>query len=244
MILARLPGSRRFLLAFIAVLSSVCVLLLGWPAKSADSNVPIWVELGPKGVAIARVATPANTCPMIQLDSKRRRMKLHAAPTAAFPVRVCERTIPTGTGTATIQGQALPLPKPNPQKILVIGDTGCRILGALAQACNDPQAWPFQQLANSAAAWQPDLVIHVGDYYYREAACPVGNAGCAGSPSGDNWPTWQAELFTPAAELLRAESCGAIMNCAAVADRAGFIFWSQDRARLAARIILLPMRLV
>ncbi len=203
MILARLSISRCCLLGLIALLSSVCVLLLGWPAKSTDSNLSIWVELGPKGVAIARVATPAATCPTIQLDSRRKRMKLHAAPTAAFPVRVCERTIPASTTTATIQGQVLPLPKPNPQKILVIGDTGCRILGALAQACNDPQGWPFQQLANSAAAWQPDLVIHVGDYYYREAACPVGNAGCAGSPWGDNWATWQAELFTPAAELLR-----------------------------------------
>jgi hypothetical protein len=29
-------------------------------------------------------------------------------------------------------------------------------------------------------------------------------AGCAGSPYGDNWPTWKAELFDPAAPLLAA----------------------------------------
>ena len=51
---------------------------------------------------------------------------------------------------------------------------------------------------------RPDLVIHVGDYYYRESACPAGRAGCAGSPHGDNWPTWQADLFDPAAPLLAA----------------------------------------
>ena len=56
----------------------------------------------------------------------------------------------------------------------------------------------------SAAAKRPDLVIHVGDYYYRVSACPVGRAGCAGSPHGDNWPTWQAELFDPGAPLLAA----------------------------------------
>ena len=44
---------------------------------------------------------------------------------------------------------------------------------------------------------KPDLVIHVGDYYYRENACPP-NKGCADSPFGDHWPTWQAELFDPA----------------------------------------------
>jgi hypothetical protein len=51
---------------------------------------------------------------------------------------------------------------------------------------------------------KPDLVIHVGDYLYRESACPVGNAGCAGSPWGNNWTTWQADFFTPAAPLLAA----------------------------------------
>ncbi len=221
MFLARLPVSRQLILALFAILSSLFVLLLGWPAKSADPTLSIWVEMGPKGGAIARAATPAATCPAIQLGSKRKWMQLHAAPTATFPVRVCERTIPTGTTTASIQGQALPLPKPNPKKILVLGDTGCRIKGALAQACNDPQAWPFQQLANSAAAWQPDLVIHVGDYYYREAACPVGNEGCAGSPWGDNWPTWQAELFTPAAELLRAAPWVVVRGNHELCDRGG-----------------------
>ena len=35
-----------------------------------------------------------------------------------------------------------------------------------------------------AAAQKPDLVIHVGDYYYRETPCPAGEAKCAGSPFG------------------------------------------------------------
>jgi hypothetical protein len=59
-------------------------------------------------------------------------------------------------------------------------------------------------VAESAAAWQPDLVIHVGDYLYRFAPCPAGNAGCAGSAWGDNWGSWQADVFAPAAPLLRA----------------------------------------
>ena len=51
---------------------------------------------------------------------------------------------------------------------------------------------------------KPDLVIHVGDYYYRETPCPEGHAGCAGSPYGDTWPTWKAEFFDPARPLLAA----------------------------------------
>ncbi len=59
-------------------------------------------------------------------------------------------------------------------------------------------------MARIAAARKPDLVIHVGDYYYRETPCPAGRAGCAGSPHGDNWASWEAEFFAPAEPLLAA----------------------------------------
>jgi hypothetical protein len=90
------------------------------------------------------------------------------------------------------------------RRIVVIGDTGCRIAGRAVQDCGEPIAWPFATIAKAAAARRPDLVIHLGDFYYRESACPAGRAGCAGSPYGDNWPTWRAELFEPAAPLLAA----------------------------------------
>ena len=96
------------------------------------------------------------------------------------------------------------MPVASPQRILVVGDTGCRIKGAALQACNDPAPGLFRRLAAAAARLKPDLVIHVGDYLYRESACPAGNAGCAGSPWGDNWITWQADFLTPAAPLLAA----------------------------------------
>jgi hypothetical protein len=48
----------------------------------------------------------------------------------------------------------------------------------------------------------PDLVIHVGDYHYREAPCPFFNVGCAGSPYGYGWDAWRADFFVPAKNLL------------------------------------------
>jgi predicted phosphodiesterase len=103
----------------------------------------------------------------------------------------------------------------------VLGDTGCRIKGATLQACNDPAKWPFPQLAAAAAALRPDLVIHVGDYLYRESACPPGNQGCAGSPWGDNWTTWQADFYQPAAPLLRAAPIVLVRGNHEDCDRAG-----------------------
>jgi hypothetical protein len=101
-------------------------------------------------------------------------------------------------------GHELPLPDLVPRRIMVVGDTGCRIKGWAIQACNDPAKWPFPHIAQVAAKLKPDLVIHVGDYLYRESACPPDNSGCAGSPSGDNWASWAADFFTPAAPLLAA----------------------------------------
>ena len=98
----------------------------------------------------------------------------------------------------------LALPAPDPHRIVVFGDTGCRIKGKELQNCANPKDWPFPKIAARAAKLKPDLVIHVGDFLYRENACPAGFAGCAGTPYGDNWPTWDVDFFTPAKPLLAA----------------------------------------
>ena len=210
-------GQRRRACAGVAALGAVIVsVAVAWclagPAHAGDAapypgELPaMWVQLGPTGVALARLVTTQPSCPRITLGTHSQPMQVRAPPSAPdFPVRVCEAVIPPGTTAATVEGRPLPLPKPNPQRLVVVGDTGCRLKPGVAfQACNDPQAWPFAQIAGSAAAAHPDLVIHVGDYLYREHACPAGDAGCADSPWGDNWDTWWADFFAPAAELLRA----------------------------------------
>jgi hypothetical protein len=151
----------------------------------------------------ARLVTGAAACPALHTDKGDVAMAVRAAAGADFSL-VCSAAIPTGASRASIADTTLPLPIASPQRILVLGDTGCRIKGAELQACNDPAKWPFPQLAAAAAMLKPDLVIHVGDYLYRESACPPGNQGCAGSPWGDNWITWQADFFAPAAPLLAA----------------------------------------
>jgi len=146
---------------------------------------------------------------------------------SVFPVNTCELSpLPTGTTSAVVnaswgggpQGINLPLPKANPQTIVVIGDTGCRMqIGDVFQDCNQavftpngstyptqPNGYPFATTAMNAAALHPDLVIHVGDYMYRDNECPPDIAGCAGSPWGYGWDGWEADFFSPAAPLLAA----------------------------------------
>jgi hypothetical protein len=93
------------------------------------------------------------------------------------------------------------------------------------QACNDPEAWTFAEVARAAAAAHPDLVLHVGDYHYRENACPEGHAGCAGSPWAYGWDAWDADFFTPAAPLLAAAPWVMVRGNHEECARAGQGWW-------------------
>ncbi|MCC7023801.1 MAG: metallophosphoesterase [Thermomicrobiales bacterium] len=199
----------------VAVIAVSLLALLSAPATALQTATPVafpvaasplppaWLAFGPGGQLFARVIV-AGACPAISLDGVNAPMTRRAETAPAFPVVACEAVVPFGVTAASIAGQALPIPAGPFTRIAVIGDTGCRLddWGKEFQACNDPRAWPFAQVAASVAAWKPDLIIHVGDYLYRESPCPEGDAGCAGSPFGDTWDTWNADFFTPAASLL------------------------------------------
>jgi hypothetical protein len=91
----------------------------------------------------------------------------------------------------------LPVPVADPQRILVIGDGGCRSKGDKHQDCSKPESWPFAQISAEAAKLKPDLIIHVGDFVSREQACPADVPVCQNQPFGDNWAAWDADTFTP-----------------------------------------------
>ena len=173
-------------------------------ADPKPALVSSWVQMAPAGVAEVRATVAGKSCPAVQINGQTLAMRLRAPATAAFPNLLCAATLPKNASSVAVLGHNLPMPHPQADRIVVLGDTGCRIKGLTVQACNDPGQWPFPRVAAAAASLRPDLVIHVGDYLYREAACPPLRAGCAGSPSGDDWPAWDADFFKPAAPLLVA----------------------------------------
>jgi hypothetical protein len=175
-----------------------------------------YVVLADGGQAIARVATADAQCPALWIDGVARPMSARAAPASlaarpgqakpsAFPERICEAPLPAGTRSARVADRVLPLPKAESRRIVVLGDTGCRIKSSehAFQACDDPEQWPFAAIAAAAARENPDLVIHVGDYHYRESACPQ-DQPCANSAWGYGWDAWNADFFVPARPLLQA----------------------------------------
>src|SRR5439155_8155002 len=151
--------------AITALLAACAPNVLLLPAAAdADPIRAAFVVLGEGGVPVVRVVTTAPACPVVDVDGAPQPMKVRVAaatealrPTlstpqlskpSAFPVLTCELTLTATASRATVGGHALPLLKRPPQRIVVIGDSGCRLKAAddIYQSCNDPEAWPFAQV--------------------------------------------------------------------------------------------------
>ncbi len=186
-------------------------------AGEASLVTQAWVQFSAEGGLLVKALTVAGACPVLNIDGDLANMKVRGAASEDFGINVCELKVSEKVQKLSIGELVLPVLPEKIEKILVLGDTGCRIDKKLdkhndrkkekykykIQDCNNPKAWPFAQLAKSAANWQPDVVIHVGDYHYREVACPANEPKCDGASWGDNWPSWQEDFFLPAQPLLR-----------------------------------------
>jgi hypothetical protein len=149
-----------------------------------------WTQAGAQGEWQFRTVYSAGTsCPAPAT--------VRAAPSDSFPVLVCQQRL-DGT-PVQLPGMARPAPAPpsRVQRVVVMGDTGCR---ADEQDCDVSADWPFAAVAYAAARAGGGLSVHVGDYIYRETA-----RDCGGNlPCGDNWKAWNADWFSPVGELLPA----------------------------------------
>ncbi len=165
--------------------------------------VAAWLQYAADGKPHARAVSTSASCPAVTVDGRSATMHERARREAGFGDVVCDAVVPASARRVRVADRPLPAPVHDPRTIAVLGDTGCRISTAQVQACNDPNEWPFPTVARAIAAAHPDLVIHVGDYLYREKACPI-FARCADSPHGDDAPAWYADFLTPAGPMFAA----------------------------------------
>jgi hypothetical protein len=208
-------------------LALASLLLVGCAAPPPQVEAPVaglqqaWVQAvaGP-GWAV-RALTGDASCPTMRWAGVVQMMQERSTPgdeppppgntqpegkPTRFLLRACEAPWPADAGSVQVGHVTLRAPQAEPRRIVVLGDTGCRLKASDNdfQACNDPFGWPFPRVLARALALKPDLVIHVGDYHYRESPCPPGLAACAGSPWGYGDDAWQADFFKPASALLAA----------------------------------------
>jgi hypothetical protein len=121
-----------------------------------------------------------------------------------FPITVCEAVLPFADSyrasgeswTAKLDGKTYPLRLPtvvnNPERLLIIGDMGCR--DNKKQGCSDAE-WPFhttlpRDLAKRISAdGKSTVLVIVGDFKYRVEK--------KGATPDKEWKNWQADFFTP-----------------------------------------------
>jgi len=188
------------------------LLAAATPECGYAKTLAAWVQLvGPgRDASIRVIVSSDSSCPILAADGEPLAMQVRAEPgpifsegklppRADFPVRVCEVTVPEGKKRVQLNDKPLPLPGADIRRIVVFGDTGCRIKKhKKPQDCDDADKWPYAKVAKHAAQALPDLVIHVGDYLYRES-CDV--TACDHTQTGYGWDVWQADFFTPSLPL-------------------------------------------
>ena len=132
-----------------------------------------WIQYVQGNNLSARAITLDDKCPNIVIDDKAMEMNLRSEYQdieLKQRVRTCEYDV-TGSQSVVINNKQLKLPPKQINKFIILGDTGCEAKffkdGHDYQDCNDPESWPFKQVADQVAKQNPDFIIHLGDYAYR-----------------------------------------------------------------------------
>lgn len=113
--------------------------------------------------------------------------------------------------SVTFDGKTVTINK-KVEKIAVVGDTGCRIKiskngkGEI-QNCDNKNSWPAKKNADLIFLHKPDLVIHVGDYHYREK-CEnkeiCSQFDIENDDIGYGYEIWEDDFFDPYENLLES----------------------------------------
>jgi len=164
----------------LVVLAILCMAAAAHAQSAASFAFVLWGEdVDGKPVAMARaVVEHATSCPVLQRASGawQQMTPRQRPPDGHFrDVLVCETLYPFGEAGAVLVGVRrleLPVVTPaTPRRVLVMGDSGCRgDLPEKPQPCTGDgftKVWPFGVIAEDEQRSAADLIVHVGDYNYR-----------------------------------------------------------------------------
>ncbi len=179
------------------------ILLLLHTQKVLLAESIYWLQFMPDQEIWFRVVTDQEECPKVNINDTDRKMSIYSNRHENMKNISCMLALNGDAVLNSVESIEFEGKKINftrkPQKIAIIGDTGCRLKGIYLQDCQ--KNWPFKQVIDIAATHKPDLVIHVGDYFYREFCL---SNSCKNEPTGDTTETWNREFFIPAKQLLKS----------------------------------------
>ena len=187
----------------VVIATAVLAVLALAPAASASNPLTAYTLVvpgatSPSGLQARAVLPAGANCPALDVtvdaagvrsDQRLPMTARRAAPStgAAFAsIFVCQAAIPAHAVRASVGATTIPAALPATiSRIALLGDTGCRLkTGDPTQVCSSSAKWPLGRVAASIARAHPDVIMHIGDYFYREAACPSDMLPrCGGSPA-------------------------------------------------------------
>lgn len=258
---------RRF-----ALMTAMSVVALGMPLTSTAAAGAVPAQAAPHGVISAytlivpssvaasnlqvRAVVPTGGgCPHVQVTKKSgatksltmtKRVPGASTGVAFSELRACEANLPASAKSAKVDGMSVPATLPSSyKKIVLMGDTGCRVTLKMQQDCTSTAGWPLAPNSRAIAKEKADVVLFTGDFYYREDACPpAAQAKCGtspppllNSPFDDSAYGWMADVFIPMAPLLRSAPVLAVRGNHEACNRGGngyFLFFDVSKAGPAA----------
>ena len=236
-----MPSSHRVRTAapLLAAAAGLGASVIGVPAagaatlptvRSDHAVVAAYTLIVPRSAAVDRLQTRAVVpngvaCPKVRVVRNGRvrhltmTMRVPGATTgSAFAsMRACQANLPPNLSSASVSGITVPASLPRRfDKLVILGDTGCRVDEDLHQDCADPARWPLARNSRAVAREKADALLFTGDFYYREDPCentPTDSTvidKCGGSPPpvpgmdfNDTDYGWFADVFLPMAPILR-----------------------------------------
>ncbi|MGL9725853.1 MAG: metallophosphoesterase family protein [Wolbachia sp.] len=157
-----------------------------------------WSQVIPENKLSIRAIIDNNICPIAYVDGEE--IEMLSRSSTNNTETVCELTVNSSTESISIDNTYIPTLPDKISKVAFIGDTGCRINMLFQQECNLVDSWPLKKNLDSIALHKPDLIIHVGDYHYRQTKCR--NTKKCGDIYGYNKEAWYADWFEPAKDIL------------------------------------------
>ena len=183
-------------------------------AQTALGPLYGWTQYDDSGGLSARaIIKNGATCPMLSIDggdaipmTLRRDNNGNTNPPTNFEaIQLCQMTVPRAATSIKMGSTNLPVHTPDPQTAIVIGDTGCRVASFDVQNCNEANQWTYPSIARESAKVDSDVILHVGDYHYREDC--IFEMGCRWQnvdpeTVGYKWAAWEADFFKPSVPLM------------------------------------------
>ena len=109
------------------------MLPAGATARAADLPGP-WVEMGSDGgLDVRSVVAPGIACPKVVADGTMLTSDMRGKVDGDYPVQTCSAHAAASSRAITADGLAVPALPSDIKRIVVIGDTGCRLEGSCTQ---------------------------------------------------------------------------------------------------------------